>query len=96
MMRRDPEKMAAGIEELVARVKGSLGGKRPAAVLQMECLARGKHMFREEEKMTFLEKIQGPFTREIPWIGFFCSGEIAPVRDLNFMHNYTTVLSVIA
>ena len=95
-MRRDPEKMARGVDELAARMKGSLGGRKPAAVLQFECLARGKHMFREEEKMGFLQKLQSPFGPDVPWIGFYCYGEIAPVKDINFMHNYTTVVTVIA
>jgi len=97
LMRRDPEKMAEGIEELIGRMKQGLGDKRPAVVLQFECLARGKHMFREDDKMRLLGMLQAPFGREVPWIGFYCYGEIAPVGDFQVMHhNYTTVMTVIA
>jgi hypothetical protein len=97
LMRRDPEKMAQGIEELIGRVKSELGDKRPAAVLQFECLARGKHMFREEDKLGLLKILQAPFGGEVPWIGFYAYGEIAPVGSIPVMHhNYTTVMTVIA
>jgi hypothetical protein len=97
LMRRDPEKMAQGIDELIARMKSELGDRRPAVVLQFECLARGKHMFREEDKMSLLKMLQAPFGGEVPWIGFYCYGEIAPVGSIPIMHhNYTTVMTVIA
>jgi hypothetical protein len=96
LMRRDPEKMAQGIEQLIRRMKQDLADKRPAVVLQFECLARGKHMFREDDKLRLLQMLQTPFGA-VPWIGFYCYGEIAPVGDFQLMHhNYTTVMTVIA
>ncbi len=96
MTRRDPEKMMKGLDELIGRMETSLGGKTPSAVIQIECMGRGKNMFREEEKMQLLDKLQAKFGRKIPWVGFYAYGEIAPIGDKNHFHNYTSVVAAVA
>ena len=96
MTRRDPEKMMKGLDDLIARLNQQLGGKNPEAVIQIECMGRGKNMFREEEKMLLLDKLQTNLGKKIPWIGFYAYGEIAPIGDRNHFHNYTSVVAAVA
>jgi hypothetical protein len=95
MSRRDPTKMKEGIDRMTANLKTQLGDKEPRAVIHIECMGRGKHMFREEEKMSLLNSLQSGLDG-VPWVGFYAYGEIAPVGGSSHFHNYSSVVSVIA
>jgi hypothetical protein len=94
MTRRDPDKMLQGIDQMTQRLSEKLGGKKPQAVFQVECMGRGKHMFREEEKGRFLARLQER-VGTAPWIGFYAYGEIAPVGASTYFHNYTSVIAAV-
>lgn len=95
MTRRNPDLMFAGVERLVKRVNERLHGKKPAAVFHVECIGRGMHMFREEDKMKILSILQQGIGKEVPWLGFYGYGEIAPAGKNNFVHNYTSVIGAL-
>jgi small ligand-binding sensory domain FIST len=96
MTRRDPVKMMAGVDALIQRLEKTLGGT-PTAVFQFECMGRGKNMFREEEKLALLDKLQSKLGgKAVPWIGFYAYGEIAPIAGKNYFHNYTSVVAALA
>jgi hypothetical protein len=48
---RDKEKTTTGLDRMAAQIKQQLGDAQPKLVFQFDCTARGKTMFREEEKL---------------------------------------------
>jgi hypothetical protein len=95
MTRRDAEKMHKGVEQLGEKLRARLGGAKPKAVFHFDCASRGRLMFSEDEKRSFVRRMQELVGRDIPWIGFYTSGEIAPVEGKNYFHNFTAAVSAI-
>ncbi len=93
--RRDPEKIALGAKNLAQRIKNKLGTKDPIAVLHFDCAARGKMVFGEEAKEKGIDVMQDVFGKNVPWLGFYTYGEIAPIGGRNYPHTCTAVLCVI-
>jgi hypothetical protein len=95
IMRRDEEKISEGAKKLAERIKTKLDGKKPIAVFQFDCAGRGKMYFGEHVKEKGIDVIQDILGKDIPWLGFYCFGEIAPIKNSNFYHNLTVSLCVI-
>jgi hypothetical protein len=95
MTRRDGDKMSQGVEELGRRLKRDLQGKKPKAVFHFDCASRGSFMFPEDQKTKFITRLQEVFDPTVPWIGFYTSGEIAPVAGANYFHNFTVAITAI-
>ena len=89
---RDKEKVTAGLDLMADRIKQELGGNQPKLVLHFDCTARGKAMFRDQEKLQFLRRLRKAVGPEVPWAGFYTMGEIGPVGKHNCYHNYTAVV----
>ena len=49
-------------------------------------------MFRDQEKLQILRRFRQAVGPDIPWAGFYTSGEIGPVSKHNCYHNYTAVV----
>jgi hypothetical protein len=95
MTRRDADKMYRGVEDLGKRLHAKMNGRVPKAVLHFDCAGRGKLMFSEEERNRFVTRLQELVGRDVPWIGLYTAGEIAPVAGQNHFHNFTAVVSAI-
>ena len=96
LMRRDPEILIKRAKEAAEKIKQKIGGKKPKFILHFDCAGRGKILFgTEEETQKPIEAMQKVLGRDIPWLGFFTFGEITPVNNINYLHNYTAVLCVI-
>jgi hypothetical protein len=95
LTRRDYEKLATGVGRLADEIKAELGDQPAKFMLQFDCAGRGKIFLRQEEKLQLLEKLRQPFGHDVPWLGFFTFGEIAPVGGHNCFHNYTAVLTAV-
>jgi hypothetical protein len=78
MTRRDPDQISLGAKELAERLSKRLGGQKPSAVLQFDCVARGKMLSGLEVKTKGIDVIQ-----DMPWLGFFTYGELAPIGGKN-------------
>ncbi len=89
---RDKEKITAGLDRMVDHIQQELGGDQPKLVFQFDCVARGKSMFREQEKLRNLRQFRQAVGPETPWAGFYSAGEIGPVGEHNCYHNYTAVV----
>jgi hypothetical protein len=89
---RDKEKITSGFDRMSQQIKEQLGGERPNLVFQFECLTRGKFLFREQEKLQVLKRLRQSVGPEVPWAGFYTSGEIGPVEEHNLRHLYTSVV----
>lgn len=84
---RDAATSREDLEALLARYmsEGRAGGL--AGSLLFSCLGRGEHLYGHPDHDT------EAFRRhlgEIPLGGFFCNGEIGPVRGTTFLHGYTS------
>ncbi len=93
--RRDYEKLAKGVERAAGEIKTRLGDEPARLVFQFDCAGRGKILIREQQKLQLLEALRGRIGPEVPWLGFYTYGEIAPVGEHNHFHNYTVVLTAI-
>jgi hypothetical protein len=89
---RDKEKTTAGLDLMAGEIKQQLGGAQPKLVFQFDCTARGKEMFRDQEKLTNLRRLRQAVGPDAPWAGFYTAGEIGPVSKHNCYHNYTAVV----
>ena len=89
---RDKKKIATGLDRMAERIKQELGGEKPKLVFQFDCAARGKTMFREQEKLQLLRQFRQAVGPEVPWAGFYTAGEIGPAGEHNCYHNYTAVV----
>ena len=89
---RDKEKVSNGFDRMAAQIKDQLGGERPKLIFQFECVTRGQLMFREQEKLKILELFRPSVDADVPWAGFYTTGEIGPVEEHNLRHLYTSVV----
>jgi hypothetical protein len=89
---RDKERVTAGLDRMAEQIKQELRGNQPTLVLHFDCTARGKAMFRNEEKLRNLNQFRKAVGPEVPWAGFYTAGEIGPVGEHNCYHNYTAVV----
>jgi hypothetical protein len=80
---RDKEKISTGFDRMAAQIKEQLDGAKPELVFQFECVTRGKLMFREQEKLQLLRRFRQSVGPDVPWVGFYTIGEIAPVEEHN-------------
>ncbi len=95
LTRRDYEKLASGVEQAADEIKTRLGDNPARLVFQFDCAGRGNMFLREQQKLELLETLRGQIGPDVPWLGFYTLGEIAPVAGHNCFHNYTVVLTAI-
>jgi hypothetical protein len=87
LMRRDPETIINNI----LQKKKYINNKKISAILHFNCAGRGKVLFgrRVSDEYSATKSL---FPEEIPWLGFYGYGEIAPIGAENHFHNYTSVI----
>ncbi|MFC1663549.1 FIST signal transduction protein [Patescibacteria group bacterium] len=96
MMRRDPDMLIQKAEAAAKKIKSKLGKNIPKLVFHFDCAGRGKVLFgTEKETRKPITAMQSVLGKDIPWIGLNTFGEIAPVKDKNYLHNYTAIVCVI-
>jgi len=85
---------AAAHEEMVSlleTVHRKMGKTRPMAALVCSCNGRGIGLFQTPNHDA--EQV-GKIFDPVEVAGFFCSGEIGPVGDKNFLHGYTSAIAL--
>lgn len=92
MSSRDKKQTAAGLDLMADHINQELGGNHPEIVFHFDCCARGKLMFRDQEKLQLLKRLRQAVGPDAPWIGFYTYGEIGPVATHNLRHIYTAVV----
>jgi hypothetical protein len=95
LTRRDSEKIAKGVERAAEEIKAQLGDNPAKLVFQFDCAGRGKAILREQQNLQLLKMLRQQVGPDVPWLGFYTFGEIAPVGEHNYFHNYTVVLTAI-
>lgn len=95
VMYRDKDRMLEGIDKMSEEIKSKIKDKKPKMVFDFSCAGRGKLIFNPEERAKAIKIRQDKLGKDVPWIGQYCFGEIAPLGNKNYFHNYTVVLFVI-
>jgi small ligand-binding sensory domain FIST len=88
---RDARTSAEDLEAMLDRHRADSALHRPSGALLFSCLGRGAGLYGEPDHDTraFLSRV-GP----VPVGGFFCNGEIGPVRGRTFVHGYTSAFGL--
>ena len=89
---RDKDKITTGFDRMAAQIKEQLDGAQPELVFHFECVTRGKLMFREQEKLQLLKRFRRSVDPEVPWVGFYTIGEIAPVEEHNGINRFASII----
>jgi small ligand-binding sensory domain FIST len=84
--------ITSGIQKISRQIHGQLNGARPKFVFQFECVGRGKVVFSEREKIELAQSLWKDFGEDMPWMGLYTYGEIGPIANTNFLHNFTSVI----
>jgi hypothetical protein len=95
VMRRDQEMIAEGTVVLAQQLNAQLQGQVPKFVFQFDCYGRGKSILTGQQNQTILDQLQQSVGVDLPWLGFYSHGEIAPIGTQNAFHNYTLVLAAV-
>jgi len=95
---RDEERIFKDMDRLIASMERQAQGRKPVAVFQADCLARGRRLFNRIMKEELVQRMQHPFSTDgapPPWLGMYGFGEFARLGGANTYHNYTTALAAI-
>ena len=95
---RDEDLIFRDMERMVGQMRDRVDGRKPVAVFQADCLARGRRLFNRIIKEELVHKMQHEFyTNDVPppWLGMYGFGEFARLGGINSYHNYTTSLAAI-
>ncbi len=97
LTRRDEKKILEGVDRMMIQILEGCEGRKPVAVFQADCAARGKLLFNRISKDEIVSKLQYPLCNEesIPWLGMYGGGELTPLGGRNELHMYTTSLYVL-
>jgi hypothetical protein len=92
MSRRDAQQIHLSTAELAREMVTRRPGEKPVLVFHFDCAGRGAILFGENTQALAIEPVQSAFGKDVPWLGFYTFGEIAPRVTGHKLHNYTLVL----
>ena len=98
LTRRDEERIFRDMERMLAMMQAKAGNRKPVAVFQADCGARGRLLFNRVMKEELIQRLQHPFSHAglpPPWLGMYGFGEYARLAGNNSFHNYTTALAAL-
>lgn len=85
-----------GALDMARRLRERMTGRDPIIALSFECAARPRPFLGDALAKREVCEIQQIIGEEIPWLGCYAWGEIAPVGGTSWFHNYTFPLSILA
>jgi hypothetical protein len=95
---RDEDHIFNGVDRMMQRLQDKLASRRPLAVFQADCMARGRMTHDACSKDEIIASIQNPVFGDdgsVPWLGIYGFAEYAMLAGRNRFHHYTTSLSAI-
>jgi hypothetical protein len=97
LAKRDEKEMFDGVDRIATRIQERLKGKKPEAVFHADCLLRGRFSINRILKDEIINRMQFPICKgdPVPWLGFYSGGEFARIGGKNWVHTFTSSLSVI-
>jgi len=75
--------------EMACRLHATLDGRPPLALLSFECAARPRPFLGDALALAEVQQIQKIVGAEVPWLGMYAWGELAPIGEETYFHNYT-------
>jgi hypothetical protein len=95
---RNEERIFKDMERMTAALGAQARGRKPVAVFQADCAARGRLLFNRILKEELIQGMQFPFATDgepPPWLGMYGFGEYARLGGANAYHNYTSALATL-
>jgi hypothetical protein len=92
LTRRDQDKIRLSARECAEGILSSHDGRPPDLVLQFDCAGRGRILWGGCAAAEIVEPLRKALGGTTPWIGFHTYGEIAPIAERPYYHNYTVAL----
>jgi hypothetical protein len=95
---RDEERIFRDLDRLLGQLQAQASGRKPVAVFQADCGARGRLLFNRVMKEELIHRLQQPFCTDgvpPPWLGMYGFGEFARLGGRNAYHNYTTSVAAL-
>lgn len=90
---RDPERAREDMKIMLEDLKLRLFPVKPKFGFYFNCCARGQSLYGTyDEDITLIRR----YFPEVPLLGFFTYGEIAPIDHVNHLHHYSGVLTLVA
>ena len=88
---RDANASARDLERCLNRYSSEVGATQARGALLFSCLGRGVGLYGtpDHDSRAFRSLVG-----EVPLAGFFCNGEIGPVRAQTFLHSYTSAFAI--
>ncbi|MGD9841411.1 MAG: FIST N-terminal domain-containing protein [Steroidobacteraceae bacterium] len=88
---RDAKTSATDLQQLLSHYRASSEQQSPRGVLLFSCLGRGTEFYGapDHDSNAFKQVVS-----DLPIGGFFCNGEIGPVRGVTHLHGYTSVFGI--
>jgi small ligand-binding sensory domain FIST len=80
---------------LADQIKEQLGSTPAKLVFQFDCAGRGKVILRNQQRLELLKTLRQQIGPDVPWLGVYTFGEIGPVGERNYFHNFTAVVTAI-
>lgn len=88
---RDARTSAEDLSALLSRYSRERKGESLQGALLFSCLGRGSYLYgRPDHDTDLFRSVLG----NLPLGGFFCNGEIGPVRGTTYLHGYTSSFGV--
>lgn len=81
--------------EMAHRLRRRMEGRSPLLALSFECAARPRPFLGDEIAAAEVKTMQAILGTELPWLGYYAWGEIAPIGVRSYFHNYTFPLAVL-
>jgi len=97
LAKRDEKGMFDGVDRMSHRIQELLKGEKPQAIFHVDCLLRGRFSINRILKDEFINRMQYPIClgEPIPWLGFYSGGEFGMIGGKNWVHTFTSSLSVV-
>ena len=95
--KRDENKMFNDVDKMADKLVERCKGRKPVAVFQADCAARGRLSFNRIVKDEIINRLQYPLCKDenVPWLGMYGAGELTPLGGRNRLHFFTTSLYVL-
>jgi hypothetical protein len=95
LTRRDRDQIVASARDCAREMLARRNDRKPELVFQFDCAGRGRVLFGRETCPAIVEPLQEILGPDTPWLGFHTYGEIAPLGDRMYYHNYSVALCAI-
>ncbi len=94
---KDEDYLMSSVDNLNKRVVSQYLEKKPVAVFQADCAARGRLSLDIIDKQEIITNLQNGVIADstVPWLGMYAFGEFARLNGKNHHHNYTSTISVL-